>query len=218
MNKKKFVFLTATPDLRIEWSGNESAEYLTTVRFPSGNAMHDEVKRFCERAKPGGFLQTTYNFIFCSDDKKAELGGTSVSSNPTIYIAGKITGLDYQEAFDKFERAENDLIAQGYEPINPMKKVLEQEGKTWAEYMCEDMPHLFSCEAIYLLPDWYDSKGARIEFAVARELGLTILFSTDNGNNTVSRKEYENILAERNEFEIENEKLREVIASRGKLF
>ena len=120
-----------------------------------------------------------------------------------VYIAGKITGLDYNETFKKFERAEIALREQGFEPINPMKKPSEQKDKSWSEYMCEDMHYLFGCDAIFLLSDWFDSKGARIEFAIARELELDILF--DNGETQIEQ------------YKSENEKLRTVIASKGRL-
>ena len=57
-----------------------------------------------------------------------------------IYISGAITGLETAVAFQNFERAEDLLRERGHEPVNPMKKVSEQEGKSWEEYMKEDIP------------------------------------------------------------------------------
>lgn len=94
----------------------------------------------------------------------------------TIYISGKITGLDLKVAFDNFEQAENELLARGFEPVNPMKKVSEQEGKTWKEYMLEDIALLWDCDGIYLLKNWKQSKGAKLEWVIARELGLRCFF------------------------------------------
>lgn len=93
-----------------------------------------------------------------------------------IYISGKISGLDYAEAFKKFDRAEVWLLTQGWLPINPMKKVSEQEGKSWKEYMLEDIAILWDCDALYMLHDWKDSKGARIELAIAEELGIEVVY------------------------------------------
>ena len=42
--------------------------------------------------------------------------------------------------------------------------------------MLADIKELFSCEAIYLLSNWYLSKGARIEKKIAEELHLKIFF------------------------------------------
>lgn len=99
---------------------------------------------------------------------------------PKAYIAGKITGLDYDEAFAKFERVERTLAELGFDPVNPMKKNgLDGDGKEypWAEYMKRDIPHLLACDAIALLHDWKDSRGARLEAHIAEELGMKrILF------------------------------------------
>lgn len=94
-----------------------------------------------------------------------------------VYIAGKITGLEYDDAFAKFAAAEKHLAERGFEPVNPMRKTSEQAGLSWSDYMKEDIPYLLKCDAIYLLPDWKDSRGAQLEYTIARELGLIIMQS-----------------------------------------
>jgi hypothetical protein len=94
-----------------------------------------------------------------------------------IYIAGKITGLVYEDALRTFAEAEALLKRLGHEPVNPMAKVSEQEGLTWAEYMKQDIPFLLECDAIYLLPNWRDSKGARLEWYIAASLGMQVTFA-----------------------------------------
>lgn len=94
-----------------------------------------------------------------------------------VYIAGKITGLDYEEAESYFMFASTVLEKAGHTPINPLDKVSEQEGKSWVEYMCEDMAFVLTADALYMLSNWQDSKGARVEHAVARELGLPIFYA-----------------------------------------
>ncbi|HRJ90072.1 MAG TPA: DUF4406 domain-containing protein [Pyrinomonadaceae bacterium] len=91
-----------------------------------------------------------------------------------IYISGKITGLDPVEARAKFDAAERGLRAFGYEPVNPMALV-EDRGQSWAEFMAEDIKLLAQCDGIWLLSDWRESRGARIEFQIAAELGLQII-------------------------------------------
>lgn len=96
-----------------------------------------------------------------------------------IYIAGKISGLDYEEALATFAQAERNLQGLGFDPVNPTKENgLDGDGKQyeWIEYMRRDIPHLLSCEAIYLLPNWQDSKGARLEKHIAEELGMQIIY------------------------------------------
>ena len=92
-----------------------------------------------------------------------------------IYISGQITGLKLVDARALFERAEILLQERGYIPVNPMKLNPHTVGKTWKEYMLDDLNALFDCEAIYLLDNWQDSKGARIEYQVAKEMDMVIL-------------------------------------------
>lgn len=92
-----------------------------------------------------------------------------------IYISGQITGLKPEEAKAKFNRAETMLQEKGYYPVNPMRLNPHEEGKTWKEYMLDDLDVLFDCEAIYLLDNWRKSKGARIEYQIAKEMEMQIL-------------------------------------------
>ncbi len=98
-----------------------------------------------------------------------------MKDNKKIYISGKITGLAHETAYANFELAEKVLESLGYEPINPMKKVSEQEGKTYKEYMLEDIELLWDCAGIFMLDNWKDSRGARIERFIAEELGLEVM-------------------------------------------
>ena len=44
-----------------------------------------------------------------------------------------------------------------------------------------DITHLVTCDAIALLNNWTDSKGARLEKHIAEQLGMRVIFITDNG-------------------------------------
>jgi hypothetical protein len=43
--------------------------------------------------------------------------------------------------------------------------------------MIDDIRGLFDCDAIYLHSDWGQSKGARIEYQIAKELNLKVMFA-----------------------------------------
>ena len=59
--------------------------------------------------------------------------------------------------------------------VNPMK--LEHlHAKNWEDYMAEDLKELLKCDGIYLMKNWGSSRGARCEYALAKELGLIIIF------------------------------------------
>jgi hypothetical protein len=121
-----------------------------------------------------------------------------------IYISGAVSDIDYCEAQARFNAAQAMLTARGgYEVINPLKiqkwavksiekgfmgeDVLHVEHKEsgrrravspvefWYECMCVCVRELLKCDAIYMLNNWRQSKGARIELAVAVELEIEIL-------------------------------------------
>lgn len=93
-----------------------------------------------------------------------------------IYISGAISDIDYAEAFKNFETAENHIWDAGHDPVNPMKSAGEAEGKTWAAYMAEDVILLDACNGIFMMNNWRESKGARIEHFIAETLGKQIFY------------------------------------------
>lgn len=89
-----------------------------------------------------------------------------------VYISGQITGLD--NFAELFEQAQIKLESQGHEVVNPVK-IEHNHDKTWRSYMKNDIKALCDCDAIFLLPNWESSNGARLEYHVALRLGMTIL-------------------------------------------
>lgn len=89
-----------------------------------------------------------------------------------VYIAGKISGLDYLQARRTFEVAEASLRARGYEVINPIK--LCGEGWPWKLCMVVCLLALMRCRCVCLLPGWETSRGANIERRFALALGKRV--------------------------------------------
>lgn len=89
-----------------------------------------------------------------------------------IYISGPITG--NPEFKRDFAAAAAEIRAAGYEAINPAENELP-EGAQWADYMRSDIRLLIDCDAIYMLPGWRNSKGAKIEHDIAAALDIAIL-------------------------------------------
>jgi len=94
-----------------------------------------------------------------------------------IYISGKITGLPIEQAKANFKEMEDKLSVAGYEAVNPFVVMPYKPEATWADYMLADIAALFKCEAIVMLPDWNESRGAKIEHDIALHMGLPIYYS-----------------------------------------
>ena len=88
-----------------------------------------------------------------------------------IYIAGKVRGLkNYREVF---KAAEKKLQAKGHITLNPAEL---PEGMNGEDYMRICIPMLEGGGAIYLLSNWKDSEGAKVERAYAELQGKEIIY------------------------------------------
>lgn len=92
-----------------------------------------------------------------------------------IYISGPITGHAYNWVEAKFRTAEKELKGLGYDPVNPLDNGLPRSAP-WIRHIGRDIELLLECGAIYMLEGWQESKGARIELAVAVEHGINVRF------------------------------------------
>ena len=90
-----------------------------------------------------------------------------------IYISGKITGLDNFRYL--FLSAENSLSKKGFTVINPCD-LPEYHDKTWKSYMKVDLEALKGCDYVFMLNNWKDSRGARVEHRLAKMWGKTIIY------------------------------------------
>ena len=93
-----------------------------------------------------------------------------------VYISGKISGLEFADAYSNFEFAEKYInLLNNHVAVNPMK--LEHvHDQSWESFMLEDIKALFECDAIYMLKNWGNSKGARIERSIAIETNIEIIY------------------------------------------
>lgn len=97
-----------------------------------------------------------------------------------IYIAGPISGTtDYEERFEEAERA---IQRKGHEAINPVhiRSVIETVGAHAIRYdklmnICKAL--VDACDAIYMMPGWQRSNGARQEHDEAVNHGLKFFAS-----------------------------------------
>lgn len=91
----------------------------------------------------------------------------------TIYISGKISGVDPKLSEQNFSRAEEKLKKLGFKVVNPMT-LEHNHDKSWESFMREDIKALMSCDAIYMLNGWKESRGACVELYLAKGLGFDV--------------------------------------------
>lgn len=109
-----------------------------------------------------------------------------------VYISGRITGLDRDEARAAFAAAADHLASIGHEPVNPFDIPNPagcgcpgdpgpyDSGHTWVCCLRKDVEVIASsCDAIAMLPGWESSRGAMFELNVALTLGLRVFFPFD---------------------------------------
>ena len=90
-----------------------------------------------------------------------------------VYLAGPMRGKPNLN-FEAFAKAADKLRADGFAVFNPASANLE--GTPLNRIMAYVLGQLCECEAIALLPGWYRSGGARIEWLLAKYLKLRCIY------------------------------------------
>lgn len=111
-----------------------------------------------------------------------------------IYVAGLIADggrlqpHEIKSNCDAFNRAEELLTWRGWTVFNPIRlhtphpTELDEITFTVSQRrLRRDVQVLMDCDAIFMLPGWEHSQGARFEFHVATYLGLLAYLDRDDG-------------------------------------
>lgn len=98
-----------------------------------------------------------------------------------IYIAGPMTGLPNYN-YHAFDAKAEELRAHGHTVINPADigraafgGKLDPSKGALKSLLSLELMALKSCDAIYMLPNWEQSRGARIEHRYAARWGKIII-------------------------------------------
>lgn len=90
-----------------------------------------------------------------------------------IYLAGPMTGLP-EFNYPAFHAEAARLRQLGYHVENPAENNAPADAP-WSSYLRLALAQLITCDSIAMLPGWDKSKGARLEYHVASELGMQVL-------------------------------------------
>lgn len=89
-----------------------------------------------------------------------------------VYIAGPMTG--YPELnYPAFMEAARTLRGFGHTVVNPAE--LNPQDTPYVEAMKRDIKGLLECDGLFMLSGWQASKGATLEYHIAKVLQFVIL-------------------------------------------
>lgn len=90
----------------------------------------------------------------------------------TVYISGPISGMPDGNV-EAFMAAEAMLTKKGWCVINP-HTLYHPENSSWCDFMRRDIAALLIANEVYALQGWRDSRGARLEVQIAKELDMPV--------------------------------------------
>lgn len=104
-----------------------------------------------------------------------------------VYISGSISK---NPAFKiDFESAERKLNKDGFKTLNPCSIDHSFHDQTWESFMKEDLIQMIQqCNFIFMIKGWEKSRGARLEYQIAKKLHYFIL-KEKNGKFYVCKPE-----------------------------
>jgi hypothetical protein len=88
-----------------------------------------------------------------------------------IYIAGPVTGIDGYAA--RFAAAELAIKHEDHEAVNPAA-LGSGGGRPWSWYMRRALTLMLTCDAVYMLDRWEESRGATFEHYTAVTCGMPV--------------------------------------------
>lgn len=110
-------------------------------------------------------------------DENNDYDPTKIQTKGVIYLAGPMRNYPNLN-FDAFFEMEEALKEDDWVVLNPAHTPMGL--KSPKAYIMIDIAMLFECDAIFMLKGWGESKGARLEHALAEFLGIDIYYEEEN--------------------------------------
>ncbi len=96
------------------------------------------------------------------------------SRSNLVYLSGPMMGLP-EFNYPAFHAKARELREAGLSVVNPAEFGAQDDMK-WPDYLRRDIRALMDCAAIWMMPGWSRSKGARLEHHIACELGMVVVY------------------------------------------
>lgn len=94
----------------------------------------------------------------------------------SVYISGPIS-CKADGNRESFYAAAVHILESGALPINPHDVCyFLPPGSSWVAYMRANIPALCEADEIYMLRGWWRSRGARLEWIIAKCLGYKVRY------------------------------------------
>lgn len=137
----------------------------------------DKHARVAIRAYAEAAARDGYELL--AQDLLRKVGPLQVSpanlNNARVYLSGKMTGLP-DDGKPLFNKEAARLRALGFDVWSPAE---QPDQASWEAYMKRDMAALVECDIVATLDNWHDSRGARLEVFLARELGIAVVMAKE---------------------------------------
>jgi hypothetical protein len=94
-------------------------------------------------------------------------------SLPILYLSGPMSGMP-EDNYPAFHEAARQLREAGYLVVSPAESTIPR-GSPWLSFMRKDISDMVAtCDAVATLPGHENSRGAKVEIALARGLGWQV--------------------------------------------
>lgn len=114
----------------------------------------------------------------CGGPKAECAARHSESEKKRVYISGPITGREREAVLYAFNDVRCFLEIMGFEVVLPIENKLPADASHERHMRC-DFGLLLSCDYIYLMEGWMESKGCVAEMFVAKSAGIKVLHNEE---------------------------------------
>jgi hypothetical protein len=85
-----------------------------------------------------------------------------------------MTGLNSGQLTDKFNTMASKLAGMGYNVVKPA--AVNEDSPNWDLIVRSDIKKMLECDEVHLLPDWQDSRSARLYRDIALRVGMSVVY------------------------------------------